>query len=55
MIGVFLALVVVAIVVALLGGWIFGVVIGTVAIVLFVMFIAGWGRRAATRPPDTPV
>ena len=54
MIGLFLALVVAAIVVALLGGWIFGLVIGVAAIVLFVLFLAGWGRRAATRRPDAP-
>jgi hypothetical protein len=51
MIGVVLALVVVAIVVSLLGGWIFGVAIGTAAIVLFVLFLAGFGRRAAAREP----
>ena len=22
--------------------------------ILFVLFVAGWGRRAATRSPDTP-
>jgi len=54
MIGLLLALVVAAIAVALLGGWIFGIVIGVAAIVLFVLFLAGWGRRAATRPPDAP-
>ena len=53
MIGLVLALVVVGIVVALLGGWIFGIAIGVVAIVLFVLFLAGWGRRA-TRSPDAP-
>jgi hypothetical protein len=51
MIGLVLALVVTAIVVALLGGWIFGVVIAAVAVILFVLFLAGWGRRAATRQP----
>jgi membrane-bound ClpP family serine protease len=52
MIGLVLALVVVAIVVSLFGGWIFGIVIGGVAIVLFVIFLAGFGRRAAsTRQP----
>jgi hypothetical protein len=51
MIGLVLALVVVAIVVSLLGGWIFGVAIGAVAIVLFVLFVIGLGRRTATRRP----
>jgi len=51
MIGLVLALVVVAIVVTLLGGWIFAIPIGIVAIVLFMLFVAGWGRRAA-RTPD---
>jgi hypothetical protein len=50
MIGLVLALVVVALVVSLFGGWIFGIVIGTVAIVLFVLFLAGFGRRAASPP-----
>ena len=54
MIGLVLALVVVAVVVALLGGWIFAIPIGIVALILFVLFIAGWGRRAATRTPNTP-
>jgi hypothetical protein len=48
MIGLVLALVVVAIVVSLFGGWIFGIVIGVAAIILFVLFLAGFGRRAAT-------
>jgi hypothetical protein len=48
MIGVVLALVVVAIVVSLFGGWIFGIAIGAVAIILFVVFMAGFGRRAAS-------
>ena len=52
MIGLVLALVVVAIVVSLFGGWIFGIVIGLAAIILFVLFLAGFGRRAAsTRQP----
>ena len=54
MIGLVLALVVAAIVVVLFGGWIFGIEIGVAAIVLFVVFVAGWSRRAATRPPDAP-
>jgi hypothetical protein len=47
MIGLVLALAVVALVVSLFGGWIFGIVIGAVAIILFVLFVAGFGRRAA--------
>jgi hypothetical protein len=54
MIGLLLALVVVGIVLALLGLWIFSIPIGIVALVLFVLFIAGWGRRTARRTPDTP-
>jgi hypothetical protein len=48
MVGLFLALVVVAIVVSLFGGWIFGIAIGAVAVVLFIVFVAGFGRRAAS-------
>jgi hypothetical protein len=47
MIGLLLALVVIAIVVSLFGGWIFGIAIGAVAIILFVLFLTGFGRRAA--------
>jgi len=53
-IGLVLALVVVGIVMSLLGLWIFSIPIVIVALVLFVLFVAGWGRRAATRTPDTP-
>jgi hypothetical protein len=49
MIGLVLALVVVAIIVSLLGGWIFGLAIGAVALILFVLFIVGFGRRNAAR------
>ncbi|HVR14463.1 MAG TPA: hypothetical protein VMS41_11810 [Gaiellaceae bacterium] len=48
MVGLLLALVVVAIVVSLFGGWIFGLAIGAVAVVLFIVFVAGFGRRAAS-------
>jgi hypothetical protein len=48
MVGLVLALVVVAIVVSLFGGWIFGIAIGAVAVILFVVFVAGFGRRAAS-------
>jgi hypothetical protein len=54
MIGLVLALVVVGLVLLLLGLWIFSIPIGIVALILFVVFLAGWGRRAATRTPDTP-
>lgn len=48
MVGLLLALVVVAIVVSLFGGWIFGIAIGAVAVILFLVFVAGFGRRAAS-------
>ncbi len=54
MIGLVLALVVVGIVLSLLGLWIFSIPIGVVALILFVVFLAGWGRRSAARTPDTP-
>jgi hypothetical protein len=47
-VGLLLALVVVAIVVSLFGGWIFGIAIGAVAVILFIVFVAGFGRRAAS-------
>ena len=48
MIGVLLALVVIAILVSLFGGWIFGIAIAAVAVILFVLFLAGFGRRAGS-------
>ena len=54
MIGLVLALVVVGIVLLLLGLWIFSIPIGIVALILFVLFIVGWGRRTAARTPDSP-
>ncbi len=54
MIGLVLALVVVGLVLLLLGLWIFSIPIGVVALILFVVFLAGWGRRTATRTPNTP-
>lgn len=51
MIGLVLGLIVAAIVVSLLGGWIFGIPIGAVAIILFVYFVVGFGRRPAARRP----
>ena len=51
MIGVVLALIVLAIVLSLFGFWIAGIPIAAVAIVLFVLFLMGWGRRAAAGKP----
>jgi len=50
MIGLLLALVVLALIVSLLGGWIIGIAIGVVAIILFVLFLRGLGRRTAREP-----
>jgi hypothetical protein len=47
-IGLVLALVVVAIIVSLVGQWIVGTAIGVVALVVFVLSLAGFGRRAAS-------
>jgi len=47
-VGLVLALAVVAVVVSLVGQWIAGIAIGAIAIVLFVLFLAGFGRRAAS-------
>ena len=46
MIGVVLALAVLAIVVSLVGHWLAGIAIGAVALILFVLFLTGVGRRA---------
>ena len=54
MIGLVLALIVIAIVFALVGLWIFSIPIGVVAVTLFVFFVLGWGRRTTTRRRDTP-
>ena len=51
MIGLVLALFVVAIILTFFGGWIFGIVIGVVALALFVLFLFGFGRRAAKTQP----
>jgi hypothetical protein len=51
-IGLVLALAVVAIIVSLVGQWIVGIAIGVVALILFVLFFTGLGRRAA--PPRRP-
>jgi hypothetical protein len=47
-IGLVLALAVIAILVSLVGHWVVGIAIGAVAIILFVRFLAGFGRRAAS-------
>jgi hypothetical protein len=51
-IGLVLALAVVAIIVSLVGHWIVGIAIGVVALVLFVLGLAGFGRRST--PPRRP-
>ena len=48
MVGLVLALAVVAVVVSLVGQWIAGIAVGAVAVVLFVLFLAGFGRKAAS-------
>ena len=48
MVGLVLALAVVAVVVSLVGQWIAGIAIGAVAVFLFVLFLAGFGRKAAS-------
>jgi hypothetical protein len=48
-IGLVLALAVVAIVVSLVGQWIVGIAIGVVTLILFVFFLTRFGRRAASR------
>jgi hypothetical protein len=42
-----LALAVVAVLVSLFGGWIFGIPIGAVAVILLVVSRTGFGRRSA--------
>jgi hypothetical protein len=49
MIGLVLALIVVALVLSLFGLWIFGIPVAIVGLILFVAFLAGFGRRAAAR------
>jgi hypothetical protein len=51
MVGLILALVVAAIVLTLFGRWIVGIPIALVAIVLFVFFLFGFGRRTAEGKP----
>jgi hypothetical protein len=47
-IGLLLALAVVAIIVSLVGHWIVGIAIGVVALILFVLSLTGFRRRAAS-------
>jgi hypothetical protein len=54
MLGLVLALAVVAIVVSLLGLFWVGIPLGAVAIVLFVVFVLGVGRRRARRGAHRP-
>jgi hypothetical protein len=51
MIGVVLAMIVIAIVLSLIGFWLVGVPVAIVGLILFVLFVAGWGRRAAAGKP----
>jgi hypothetical protein len=51
MIGLVLALIVVAIVLSLFGFWIAGIPIFVVSVILFVLFLLGFGRRAAADRP----
>jgi len=51
MIGIVLALIVIAIVLSLFGFWIAGVPVAVVGAILFLLFLFGWGRRAAEGKP----
>jgi hypothetical protein len=51
MIGLVLAFVVTAILLSLFGFWIVGIPVAIVALVLFVLFLTGFGRRAAANKP----
>ena len=48
MVGLALALAVVAIIVSLVGHWIAGIAIGVVAVIVFVLALAGFGRRSTS-------
>jgi hypothetical protein len=50
MIGVALAAIVVGIVMTFILPWV-GIPIGTVGLILLVLYLAGWGRRAAQSQP----
>jgi beta-lactamase regulating signal transducer with metallopeptidase domain len=47
-IGLVLALAVVAIIVSLVGHWIVGIAIGVVALILFALALASLGRRSTS-------
>jgi hypothetical protein len=51
MLGLVLALIVIAIVISLFGFWIAGIPIAVVGAILFVFFLFGWGRRTAEGKP----
>jgi hypothetical protein len=51
MIGIVLALAVVAIVLSLFGLWIAGIPVAVVGAVLLVLYLVGFGRRAAQGRP----
>ena len=51
MIGLVLALIVTSIILSLLGVWIFGIPVFIVGLILFLIFIVGFGRRAAADKP----
>jgi hypothetical protein len=51
MIGLVLALIVTAIILSLFGLWIAGIPVAIVGLILFVVFIIGFGRRAAADEP----
>jgi hypothetical protein len=50
-IGIVLALIVMAIILSAFGVWIVGIPIAIVALILFVLFLAGFGRRTAAGKP----
>jgi hypothetical protein len=51
MIGMVLAIVVIAIVLSLFGFWIVGIPVAIVGLILFILFLLGFGRRAAEGRP----
>jgi len=51
MIGIVLALAVMAIILSAFGVWIVGIPVAVVALILFVLALAGFGRRTAAGKP----